>query len=87
MDRLKEWREFSKKVELHIENYANVQYGNAGGNEQIDEFSPEDCWQNMQRYYNRRKHNARGEVEALRDLLKVAHYAQVIHGKLSGGTK
>lgn len=82
MNRLKEWQEFSKQVETHITNYANIQYGNPGGDEQIDSFSLEDCWQNMQRYYNRRNSSVRGKTETQRDVLKVAHYAQVIYTKM-----
>jgi len=83
MNRLKEWREFSKLVEEHIKNYANMQYENKSGNEQIDDFTTEDCWQCIQRYYNRRLYNARGLVESRRDMLKVAHYAQFVYNKLT----
>ena len=81
-NRLDEWREFSLLVEQHIQNYANVQYGNQGGDEQIDGFTVEDCWNNVMRYYNRRRSAVRGRKEQKRDVLKVAHYMQFIHSKM-----
>lgn len=81
-NRLARWREFSRQMELHIDQYTRVQYGNPEGNEQVDSFTPEDCWTSMQRYYNRRRANVRGNKERLRDVIKVAHYAQLLYGKL-----
>lgn len=81
-DRLKQWLDFNEQMRLHIETYTLAQYGNPDGNEQVDSFSVEDCWREIQRYYNRRKAGVRGPVEQLRDLLKVAHYAQFAYDKL-----
>jgi hypothetical protein len=81
-DRVTEWEKFSDQVRRHIVAYTLLQYGDSAGNEQVDDFTPEDCWTNMQRYYHRRKNNARGNVEQLRDVIKVAHYASFIYGKL-----
>lgn len=81
-NRLEQWRKFSALVEDHINAYTLQQYGNDEGNEQIDHFTVDDCWENINRYYNRRKSAVRGEKERLRDPLKVAHYAQFIHDKL-----
>ena len=83
-NRVEQWRAFSKLVEEHITDYTLRQYGNSEGNEQVDNFTVEDCWENINRYYNRRKSAVRGEKERLRDPLKVAHYAQFIHDKLMG---
>ena len=82
MNRIDDWEKFDQLVRTHIVTYAEEQYGNLGGNEQVDSFTIEDCWQNMQRYYNRRKSNTRGNKEKLRDLIKVAHYAQLTYDKL-----
>ena len=82
MNRRDDWEKFDQLVRTHIVNYAEEQYGNPGGDEQVDSFTIEDCWQNMQRYYNRRKSNTRGNKEKLRDLIKVAHYAQLTYNKL-----
>ena len=80
--RLERWKRFSSEIEKHTIQYANVQYGNKEGDEQIDIFATEDCWQNMQRYYNRRNSGFRGDSERLRDVLKIAHYAQEIFLKI-----
>ena len=82
MNRRDGWKKFDQLVRTHIVNYTEEQYGNPEGNEQVDSFTIEDCWQNMQRYYNRRKSNTRGNKEKLRDLIKIAHYAQLTYDKL-----
>jgi hypothetical protein len=82
-DRLREWRSFSMLVELHITNYTLKQYGNPSGNEQIDSFTPEQIKSQLERYVNRIGKGARGPVEALRDCLKIAHYAQFLYDKLA----
>jgi hypothetical protein len=81
-NRLQQWYKFSKLMEDHIVDYTLEQYGNPDGNEQVDSFTIEDCWKNVQRYYNRRNSTVRGEAERVRDTLKVAHYMQFIHDKL-----
>ena len=81
-DRLSQWKKFSKQVEAHILEYTLPQYGNQEGDEQVDEFTAEDCWKNIDRYKNRRKSCTRGEVEQLRDVIKIAHYAQFIFDKM-----
>lgn len=80
--RLVEWEKFSDQIRRHIVQYTTVQYGNKEGHEQVDEFSVEDCFKCIERYFNRRNANVRGDVERLRDLLKIAHYAQFGYGKL-----
>lgn len=81
-DRLAQWVDFEDQIYAHIEKYTLKQYGSEEGSEQIDNFTVEDCWQNVQRYYNRRKSMIRGPKEKLRDVIKVAHYAQFIYDKL-----
>ena len=81
-DRLKQWNSFAGQVELHIIDYTLPQYGNEGGNEQADGFTVEDCYTNMLRYINRRKSMTRGPKEKLRDVIKIAHYANFIYDKL-----
>jgi hypothetical protein len=81
-DRIEQWRAFSNQVELHIEQYTLAQYGNPEGNEQVDTFTIEDCFKNMERYFNRRKSMTRGPKEKLRDAIKIAHYASFIYDKL-----
>jgi len=86
-DRVEQWRAFSKQVELHIQQYTLEQYGNQEGNEQVDSFSIEDCFKNMERYFNRRNSMMRGPIEKLRDTLKIAHYASFIYDKLKDELK
>ena len=80
--RLDHWARFNSQMNSHIINYTLEQYGNPEGDEQVESFTVSDCWQNIQRYYNRRNSNTRGNIEKLRDLIKVAHYAQLAYDKL-----
>lgn len=80
--RLHQWALFNSQMNRHIGTYTLEQYGNPEGDEQVDAFTVADCWQNIQRYYNRRNSNTRGNTEKLRDLIKVAHYAQLAYDKL-----
>jgi hypothetical protein len=81
-DRAAQWEAFSDQVRKRIAEYTLEQYGNPEGNEQVDSFTAEDCWKNMERYFNRRKSMTRGPKEKLRDAIKVAHYASFIYDKL-----
>lgn len=81
-DRIKQWEGFSFQVSKHIIQYTLPQYGDSEGTEQIEEFSVEDCFQHMTKYINRRKASVRGNKERLRDLLKIAHYANFAYDKL-----
>lgn len=81
-ERLKQWIDFERQMHLHIQTYTREQYGNPEGQEQVDGFTVADCWTNMERYFNRRRANTRGNVEKLRDLIKLAHYAQLAYDKL-----
>lgn len=81
-DRLSQWKHFNEQMERHIEQYTKPQYGSSEGTEQVDSFTVADCWREMQRYYNRRNVAVRGSKEQLRDLIKVAHYAQLAYDKL-----
>jgi hypothetical protein len=80
--RLAQWSKFNHQMNSHIIDYTLEQYGNPEGDEQVDSFTVDDCWQNIQRYYNRRNASVRGNREKLRDLIKVAHYAQLAYDKL-----
>jgi hypothetical protein len=82
VNRALEWSDFSYQVSKHILEYTIPQYGNPEGDDQVTSFTVEDCFTNMMRYTNRRKSNTRGNKEKLRDLIKIAHYAQLAHDKL-----
>lgn len=81
-NRMTHWSDFSNQVFEHIIHYTLPQYGDQMGNEQIDSFTTDDCFQSMLRYINRRKANVRGDKERLRDLIKISHYAQLAYDKL-----
>jgi hypothetical protein len=76
-----QWFEFASKVSDHIEDYTVKQYGDMP-NDQASEFTIRDIVQNMRRYLNRVESNARGHEEAVRDCMKLAHYACMLHAKL-----
>lgn len=69
-----EWLQFAKAVQDHIDRYTVPQYGD-GPTDQVEEFSVGDIATSIKRYANRMGTNARGDAEAERDLLKIAHYA------------
>lgn len=73
-ERLNRYRNFSALVEEHVENYTVPQYGDYP-NDQLSNWSEQDFKTTLQRYANRIGSNARGPVEAMRDCLKMAHYA------------
>jgi hypothetical protein len=78
----RDFAEFAEKVVRHIEDYTVKQYGDAP-NDQVEEWTPEQCMRQIGKYVARFESNARGEQEKFRDLVKVAHYAQLAWLKLS----
>lgn len=83
MDRLGEWMKFSFQVSKHILKYCIPQY--ADDNEEMDEagcWTSAQCIESIRRYVKRFGKNARGPKEALRDMLKIAHYACIAYFKL-----
>jgi len=80
--RLHEWNQFAEITRQHIKNYAVPQYDNYP-NDQLTNWTPTDCVKQILKYINRFERGARGNKEALRDMLKIAHYAGVVFGKLA----
>lgn len=78
--RSSEWLSFSGKVFNHIEHYCIPQYGDKGS-DQCSEFSESDFITQMKKYLNRYGKNSRDGQQKL-DLLKIAHYACMLHEKL-----
>ena len=76
-----DWISFQCKVWQHIEEYTIPQYGDKD-EDQASEFTFQDCIANIKRYTNRAGRNSRGREEELRDLIKIAHYAQLAYNKL-----
>ena len=77
-DRGNDWEEFSFRVLDHIENYTVPQYGDKGS-DQCTDYDDRDFKKQIKKYANRLDSNMRGTVEAKRDLLKICHYAQMLH--------
>jgi len=75
------WGIFAQEVLNHIEGYVVPQYGDEG-----EDFHAESdaarLMEEVGRYYKRFGRSARGLVEQKRDLLKIAHYAQMAHHRL-----
>lgn len=74
----RDWLKFSDAVLEHIENYTVPQYGDKG-NDRASDYTTEVIADHIGRYKDRMGSNARGEVEAKRDLVKIAHYASLAH--------
>jgi hypothetical protein len=70
------WAEFSLDVVEHIESYTVPQYGDAGA-DIASEYTVAHCVEQMKKYIARAGRNSRGDKEAERDFLKIAHYAQM----------
>jgi len=78
--RSSEWLDFSDNVFNHIELYCIPQYGDKG-TDQCSEFSESDFITQMKKYLNRYGKNSRDGQQKL-DLMKIAHYACMLHAKL-----
>jgi len=77
----REFAKFALEVIEHIKNYVIPQYGNYP-DEMIDGFTIADIKAQLARYVGRIGTNARGQQEAERDCLKIAHYACLLLRKL-----
>lgn len=78
MDRLKDWQEFSELVEKHIKIYAEKQWEGSDVNIRTSQ----ECITSIEKYVVRYGKGVRGNIEALRDAIKIAHYAQFLYNKL-----
>ena len=72
-----DWVEFSFKVVNHIDEYTVPQYGDKG-EDQCTEFTRQDFETQIKKYANRMGKNSRPGQDKL-DLLKICHYAQMLH--------
>lgn len=82
-NRGKMWDIFSDEVVNHIEHYTVAQYKDFP-EDQVTEWTEEDLVKQIQKYINRISSNERGDMERNRDLMKIAHYAQMIWSKRLG---
>jgi len=78
--RVDEWNKYSEIVSGHIENYTIPQYGDAP-DDMISTWSVDDCIKAIKRYCDRSSVSQRGELESLRDLVKIGHYACIALNK------
>ena len=76
-----DWLNFSQGVLSHIESYTVPQYGDKG-KDQCTEFTPQDFITQIRKYANRFGRNQRPGQDQL-DLMKIAHYAQMLSDRLS----
>lgn len=74
----RDWLKFSAEVLSHIENYTVPQYGDKG-QDRASDYTMEVIADHIGRYRDRMGSNARGPIEAKRDLVKIAHYASLAH--------
>ena len=77
------WDIFSEEVVNHIRHYAVKQYGDYPS-DQITEWNEEQLKTQIQKYLSRLESNQRGTYESDLDLIKIAHYAQMIWSKRLG---
>ena len=83
LDRLGDWERFHRQVKRHIVSYTIPQYENEDAQQdQVGAWTAGDCIRAIQRYVTRSGKGQRGPKEELRDLLKIAHYAQLAYEKL-----
>ena len=79
-----DWLKFSNKVLHHIENYTVPQYGDKG-EDQVTDYTSEDCVKQISRYVARHGKNQReGQTEL--DMFKIAHYNQLAFDKLNNAS-
>jgi hypothetical protein len=74
------WIGFAGRVAEHIDNYTVPQYGDQG-EDQVTQWSAEDCIKQAQKYLGRFGRQSRPGEEKL-DLMKAAHYIQMAEEKL-----
>jgi predicted RNA-binding Zn-ribbon protein involved in translation (DUF1610 family) len=78
--RVDEWNKYSEIVSGHIKNYTIPQYGDMP-DDMISTWSVDDCIKAIKRYCDRSSVSRRGELESLRDLVKIGHYACIALNK------
>lgn len=75
-----EWLAFADSVMDHVENYTVPQYGDKG-EDNVSEWSAEECFKQVEKYIKRRNSNQRPGQKRL-DILKMAHYLCLADSKL-----
>ncbi|KKS08382.1 MAG: hypothetical protein UU61_C0001G0004 [Parcubacteria group bacterium GW2011_GWB1_41_4] len=55
INRLQDWEKFNLQMYQHIEKYTKAQYDNPDGNDQVENWTSEDCMQAIKKYLARFK--------------------------------
>jgi len=79
-----QWNSFSKVVADHIRDYVIPQYDDFP-DKQIKNLTPEKIQAKLEYYVNRIGRSSRGEEDAKRDCLKLAHFACYLFAILETG--
>jgi len=84
MDKAEQWNKFSELVEDHIVGYVVPQYGDFP-DKTIAKFTPEKIQGKLEAYVDRIGKSSRGDEDAKRDCLKLAHFACYLYMILEHG--
>jgi hypothetical protein len=82
--KVQQWRQFSAIVEDHIREYVARQYGDFP-DKTIARFTPTKIQGKLEAYVDRIGRGARGQDEAVRDAIKIAHFACYLYALLVEG--
>lgn len=85
MGKNSQWFTFYNEVDSHIRNYVIPQYGDFP-DKTIVKFTPEKLQGKLEAYVDRIGKSSRGTEDAIRDCLKIAHFACYLHAILTTGT-
>ncbi len=77
-----DWLTYSQIVFSHINNYTVPQYGDAPDDE-VEDWTPSQCVNAISKYAKRFESGRRGRIETARDLVKIAHFAQLAFDKMN----
>lgn len=87
MDRLRQWERFTFQMYKHIKQYAEKQYkSNDEKKDLVNAYDSKECVKAIEKYVARFGSGARGPKEQMRDMLKIAHYAQFAYDRLKTET-
>ena len=78
------FEKFCNHVGMHIQQYVETQYGNFP-DKTIAKFTPEKIQGKLEAYVDRIGKSARGEVDEIRDALKIAHFANYLFMMITMG--
>lgn len=85
MTKVEQWDSFARLVRQHIQEYVDGQYGDFP-DKTIRKFTTEKIQGKLEAYVDRIGKSSRGEADALRDCLKIAHFGCYLYALLTTGT-